>query len=476
MYQRPHHTSLKNINNNATQSPMVTTTTFSQLPSSAMHNQPPSPVGAAVTTKSTSVYEKKYQHPSLSAEKVECIDAWRQSLSELMASDPQLRLSSPPPIESIPDDDQISVISDMTSISHRQPHLRRRISIASSSSKRSIRSNKVKPRDQQKVSPQLKKKRSNDVKNWIEPRKMDSHGNIIGSSPIGLPPIDTYQVAYFQDCKTTARSSSSGSLHLDHDDTQQKEVQNKNTTTVMLDRHAKYHNSTRAKQIQIVDVQHSPITPQQQSIDITTTSSSCRPRSNSSAQQSKFVSPSDNFPPTRRSLDNNNNNSNTDSTIRSPPTSMLAESPLYSLAHVDSKNQDEEEISLADLQRSLKRASLQHHQQRTVSSSSLPASTQNQQYNHRHSYTHHHPQHQPYHSSVSVAAPAVPPVPYNNHLGMISRASILSGTTPQYAEPELDQQEEKWKKQQRSRSWMPSCEQQKIIQQRRSFQLDTTHW
>ncbi|KAI8340242.1 hypothetical protein BC941DRAFT_349148, partial [Chlamydoabsidia padenii] len=98
-----------------------------------------------------------HHHHHQTPEKSNCIDAWRQSLCELMSVDPQLQLSTPPPIESIPEDDHISVISDMTSISHRKPtSLRRR-----ASSKRSI---KMKSRD---APPQLKKKRSNDVKNWI---------------------------------------------------------------------------------------------------------------------------------------------------------------------------------------------------------------------------------------------------------------------------------------------------------------------
>ncbi|KAI8344497.1 hypothetical protein BC941DRAFT_497761 [Chlamydoabsidia padenii] len=490
MYQRPRHASLINLRNiNYNSIPNVTA---SPVPCAVPVND-----RSPYTNNTFTGYEKRYQHPSLSAEKMECIDAWRQSLGELMASDPQLCISNPPPIKSIPDDDQISVISDMTSVSHRKPPtLGRRVSSSSSSIKRSsqLSSNKVKLRDHQ-APPSLKKKRSNDVKNWIEPRKSDKPINTAtqSSTPAKskttptLPLIDTYQVSYFQDCKTTARSTSSASLDLNNhhqsnstSNTSNNQVNDNsgnwisrknsitkkpnNTNTVMLDRHAKYHSSTRAKQIQIVEGQHLA-TPQQQFDTILSqntstpspSSSSIRRQSYSPLQQQQSGNSS---PPARRSLDSNS--------LKYPLPSMMAESPLYSLAHVDS-NKNDDEISLADLQRSLKRASLQQQHSTGLSTTPSPSSSVKPQ---RHSYL------------PPLTAPAIPPVPYT--MMNMSRTSLVS--SPMYRNDSYNdydlyshqQQNRKWKDQyqqdQQPRSWMPSCEQQKVMQQKRSIHLDTAHW
>ncbi|KAI7862241.1 hypothetical protein BDF14DRAFT_1736751, partial [Spinellus fusiger] len=55
---------------------------------------------------------------SLSLEKMHWIEEWRKSLAQLIAYDPNITVC-PPPIESIPDDDQVSVYSGMTSVSHK---------------------------------------------------------------------------------------------------------------------------------------------------------------------------------------------------------------------------------------------------------------------------------------------------------------------------------------------------------------------
>jgi hypothetical protein len=330
--------------------------------------------------KPPSIYEKQYHHPMLSVEKSECIDAWRQSLCELMSVDPHLQVSTPPPIESIPDDDQISVISDMTSISHRKPTLRRRVSIASSTSKRSSRSVKVKPRDAS--APQkLKKKRSNDVKNWIEPRKTDPLG---AQAPAVAAP---YPVGYFHDGKPAATTS------LDNDEGD-KVARDPTARIQEPTPIAKYHGSTRAKQIHIID-----------------------PHDTLSAN------------------------------LFSSSSSLMAKSPPLA---VDPKSQDEEEISLADLQRSLKRASLHHHT--NISSPSLLSTVRYDQ------------QHHPF---ATLTAPAIPPYHTNNTMAPSSKDVYRHQTRKK----STDQQRE-----QRRNSWVSSCDQQKVLQHRRSIPLDTLQW
>ncbi|ORE09314.1 hypothetical protein BCV72DRAFT_254884 [Rhizopus microsporus var. microsporus] len=61
--------------------------------------------------------------PMLSREKVQVIEEWRRSLAELMAQDPNIKKTvAPPPIEPMPEDDNLSIFTDMTSISHRRPN------------------------------------------------------------------------------------------------------------------------------------------------------------------------------------------------------------------------------------------------------------------------------------------------------------------------------------------------------------------
>ncbi|KAI8047221.1 uncharacterized protein B0P05DRAFT_566576 [Gilbertella persicaria] len=105
------------------------------------------------------------KHPVLSQEKVQIIEAWRMSLAELMANDPTIK---PPPIEPIPDDDNMSVFTDMTSVSNRH-RTKRRVS-----TKRSLK--RAMPHASQELplqtKPQkLKKKRSDDVRNWMNTKK-----------------------------------------------------------------------------------------------------------------------------------------------------------------------------------------------------------------------------------------------------------------------------------------------------------------
>jgi hypothetical protein len=174
-------------------------------------------------------------YPNLSEEKVQVIEKWRTSLAELMANDPTIRVSTPPPIESLPDDDCISVFTDMTSISNRKP-LKRRTTTGTKRS-RSIRrnnttkTNSIAPASGHKGetlplekgdqrSPTLRKKRSDDVRNWMNRSLRKPQ---VSTSP------EIYHVNYFQD----------------------------EMTSVCHDNHSvqgtlRYHNSLRAKPVQLV--------------------------------------------------------------------------------------------------------------------------------------------------------------------------------------------------------------------------------
>lgn len=195
---------------------------------------PPAPVGAPSFTQPhhqqqqqpSTQYDARYKAPMLSMEKVHWIDQWRESLAELAAYDQ--KAVSPPPIEPIPDDDQISSISGLTSISHRgRPPAaaataprRSIVSPRRKASKRSIRSitasmkrvagggggggnasgsgghptdgggtiksNSIAPANassaaimpqelplEDRPSSSLKKKRSDEVKNWITSNKAE---------------------------------------------------------------------------------------------------------------------------------------------------------------------------------------------------------------------------------------------------------------------------------------------------------------
>ncbi|CAO3684794.1 unnamed protein product [Rhizopus stolonifer] len=91
----------------------------------------------------------------LSNEKFRVIEEWRKSLAELMRHDPNIK-QTPPPIEPIPEDDNLSIFTDMTSVSRR--HVKK--------VRRSIRrSTKVIPLLEETST--LKKRRSDDVRHWM---------------------------------------------------------------------------------------------------------------------------------------------------------------------------------------------------------------------------------------------------------------------------------------------------------------------
>ncbi|KAL0074461.1 hypothetical protein J3Q64DRAFT_1704515 [Phycomyces blakesleeanus] len=147
------------------------------------HSQP----SCQINQTEPSQYDQRYRMPILSFEKTHWIEEWRKSLAELIAYDPNIKVS-PPPIESIPDDDRMSVYSDMTSVSNRNqqttyaygkpsglPSRRRTPTISSKRSNRSLQklptAVELEMPLQQRTRSSLRKKRSDDVKNWIEPAK-----------------------------------------------------------------------------------------------------------------------------------------------------------------------------------------------------------------------------------------------------------------------------------------------------------------
>ncbi|KAI7899650.1 uncharacterized protein BX663DRAFT_520848 [Cokeromyces recurvatus] len=123
--------------------------------------------------------------PILSNEKIKVIEEWRRSLAELMANDPTIRVSSPPPIEPIPDDDTMSIFTDMTSISHRPKTMIKRRPTRSTTFRRNNKINNMNEEElsgnndgENKAIMALKKKRSDDVRNWMnhdKPLLVDSH-------------------------------------------------------------------------------------------------------------------------------------------------------------------------------------------------------------------------------------------------------------------------------------------------------------
>ncbi|KAL0089105.1 hypothetical protein F4703DRAFT_1734065, partial [Phycomyces blakesleeanus] len=119
----------------------------------------------AINQTEPSQYDQRYRMPTLSFEKTHWIEEWRKSLAELIAYDPNIKVS-PPPIESIPDDDRMSVYSDMTSVSNRNQQTTYAYGKPSGLPSRR-RTPTIKMPLQQRTRSSLRKKRSDDVKNWI---------------------------------------------------------------------------------------------------------------------------------------------------------------------------------------------------------------------------------------------------------------------------------------------------------------------
>jgi hypothetical protein len=245
------------------------------------HNSSPPP-------PPSDVYEQRYQMPQLSSEKLDWIDAWRNSLAELVASDPQIKLA-PPVIEPIKDDDTMSIASEMTSITTRarlkaeetaEPKsaypnttgLRRRITAGSRHSARKLtvsrrkagataRLNIVGPAPEEKEQiddddpplSKLQRRRSKDVKNWIESDHRPAYGRALRSSSIRRPSVrrpdnarpsstpEVYSLNFFQ-CTTPSDETDSP-----------KEPNTAWAAAINADDNGLiYHSSVRGKAIQLV--------------------------------------------------------------------------------------------------------------------------------------------------------------------------------------------------------------------------------
>ncbi|KAI9276771.1 hypothetical protein BDA99DRAFT_531867 [Phascolomyces articulosus] len=220
------------------------------------------------THTTSSPYDNRYKPPMLSVEKVQWIDQWRESLAELAAYD-----TSPPPIEPIPDDDNMSSISGLTSISLREKSAAARKAAAAmpptprrKQSKRSIRSvasaikrggglggdvattksNSIAPADassaailpqelplEDRPSTSLKKKRSDEVKNWISNNNVSTNSN---NAPAIAPanPSSAPEINFFQDARTVLEGDGEQGVQ---------------------DRSVRYHSSIRGRNIQVVEEQ-----------------------------------------------------------------------------------------------------------------------------------------------------------------------------------------------------------------------------
>ncbi|KAH8550932.1 hypothetical protein BGW37DRAFT_539097 [Umbelopsis sp. PMI_123] len=247
--------------------------------------------GGLVRNSPTDDYEQQYEMPHLSDDKVNWIDAWRNSLAELVASDPHVKLA-PPVIEPIKDDDTMSISSEMTSITTRArlkaeettaetkptaypntSHLRRRITAGSRHSTRkptvsrrkasaAARLNIVGPapeinlvEKEARVDPppsNLQRKRSTDVKNWIESDRRPAYNRPVRSASIRKPsfkradyvrPVSTpeiYSLNFFQNTSPSDETYSP------------KETNVTWPTSNADDNGLKYHSSVRGKAIQLV--------------------------------------------------------------------------------------------------------------------------------------------------------------------------------------------------------------------------------
>ncbi|KAI8367319.1 hypothetical protein BD560DRAFT_399884 [Blakeslea trispora] len=248
------------------------------------------------------------KHPNLSQEKLKTIEAWCTSLAELIANNPSIK---PPPIEPIPDDDATSAFTDMTSVSNRH-RIKRRASSRRSSKRAVLVPHSFQEMPLQTKSPQkLKKRRSDDVRNWMDRKK-------ITTGPFPYRPLQ-----FFQDAITV------------NDDMTEEQPCQDHTLT--------YHPSIQAKKlIQVCQpndhaAQNSQGTKVKRRASMPLTEPTTTPCSSLDLQRM--------------------------STLLSP-LEFLTAHPAYPIK----KEQDEEEMSLADLQKSLRSIQLKAKRSSSVSS------------------------------------------------------------------------------------------------------------
>lgn len=253
-----------------------------------------SPVEAG-QAQDTEIYEQRYQMPQLSEDKLNWIDAWRNSLAELVASDPEIKLA-PPVIEPIKDDDMMSIGSEMTSITTRarlkaeaeidtkaingntvslrrrttgnSRHSARKTSINRRKVVNNARLNMVGPapeispykkvekieitEDDDIIAPKLQRKRSDDVKNWIEPERIPTANRLVRNSSHRRPTFrrsaqgktasspEVYSLNYFQPSSPSEESECN------------RDTNGTGPTSALHEKILKYHSSVRGKTVQLV--------------------------------------------------------------------------------------------------------------------------------------------------------------------------------------------------------------------------------
>ncbi|KAI9319693.1 hypothetical protein BX666DRAFT_2024772 [Dichotomocladium elegans] len=328
---------------------------------------PPQPQ-ASTSAPALAAYDSRYRTPMLSMEKAHWIDQWRDSLAELAVYEQSS--TSPPPIEPIPDDDHVSSISGFTSISHREqtsngttldkatPAPRQHtVSPRRKMSKRSLRSiaasmkrtgneatkstsitsvNGIMPQEmplEDRPSSSLKKKRSDEVKNWISSNNRTEE-YLIAAAP---------DMNFFQDVKTVL----DGGEPFTPDGGGTADAINSNNANYRSS--VRYHSSIRGRNIQVVEEDETgPEKGQKSEADSTTTKKTMRRTSAIADSQIHGISPLQ----TLARADGAH-------ALQQMRYSKHNSSPVM-LGHgsTDDDNDDEENMSLAEVQRNLQRVSV----------------------------------------------------------------------------------------------------------------------
>ncbi|KAG0171559.1 hypothetical protein DFQ28_000816 [Apophysomyces sp. BC1034] len=336
------------------------------IPTSPLRLQPlmqrPTPPHLEISTEKE--YERRYRAPTLSVEKVQWIDEWRKSLEQLAASDPNIR-STPPPIESLPDDDNISMGSEMTSISARgkknqqqqnstsygRTQITRISPLRRAGSKRSTRSrsngtrrsnntnnnnsnnsnnNDLAPAKEMPLEDRpsltLRKRRSDDVKNWISHKPTGPEGHAcVASSP------EILNMDFFQDILTACDDELA--THSSPD------------SRAKVAPNIRYHASIRGKNVQVI--------PNSKSDSLLQHANDPAPRSGTRSLDKERI----------RSVLMDDNKLNTPSPLQTLAKADNVNAFQKQSAHAPhcdiAPDEQDEEMSLADLQQSLRRMSMQ---------------------------------------------------------------------------------------------------------------------
>lgn len=405
--------------------------------------------------------QPKEQSILLSDEKIRVIEEWRKSLAELMANDPNIRRISttPPPIEPIPDDDTMSVFTDMTSVSNRQPRtassLRKR-SAGSTITKRN-KINSISPGGNTETAllerqvPTLRKKRSDDVRNWMNNGVNRKPSLISRPTPISTSTPTNNQ--YYQQQQSTTTTSSeiySNNMNFfqdimsninyatqkDNDDTtnnqdnvclkyhtpikgkkliiqgQQGEKSDKITTTTTL--LTKEQEKENRRQV-VIEEGEGEAERQQ----VTALSKEKEEEEEGAQINNNDGSNQDNYYSTKRTIIRRASMPLTDNNLllqqqflldqqqqQQQQQKLLQQSPLEQLFYNNNEEEEEEEedMSLADLQKSLRKVTLNRHKRSPSASSIHDLQKQQRQSIQAYYYQQHLTQLQ------AIVAPAIPPL------------------------------------------------------------------